>query len=81
MAFSMVLLSAGAKEKKAKKSKKNQPVIEKIFNNEVDSMSYALGMNVGADFAKNLKSIPGQKSNIDLLIKGFSTALKGDSTL
>ena len=56
MAFSMVLLSAGAKEKKAKKSKKNQPVIEKVFNNEVDSMSYALGMNVGADFAKNLKS-------------------------
>ena len=81
MAFSMVLLSAGAIEKKAKKSKKNQVVVETVFNNEVDSMSYALGMNVGADFAKNLKSIPGQKSNIDLLIKGFSTALKGDSTL
>ncbi len=81
VAFSLVFASAGAKEKKQKKQKNAQVVVEKVFNNEVDSMSYALGMNVGADFAKNLKSIPGQKSNIDLLIKGFSTALKGDSTL
>lgn len=80
MALSVIFVSAEAKEKKAKKSKK-EAVIEKVFNNAVDSMSYALGMNVGADFAKNLSSIPGGKSNIDLLIKGFSTAMKGDSTL
>lgn len=80
MAASMVFVSAEAKEKKAKKSKK-EPVIEKVFKNDVDSMSYALGMNVGADFSKNLKGIPGGKSNIDLLIKGFATAMKGDSTL
>ena len=80
MALSVIFVSAEAKDKKAKKSKK-EPVIEKIFNNAVDSMSYALGMNVGADFAKNLSSIPGGKSNIDLLIKGFYTAMKGDSTL
>lgn len=80
MALSVIFVSAEAKEKKAKKSKK-ETVIEKVFNNAVDSMSYALGMNVGADFAKNLSSIPGGKSNIDLLIKGFSTAMKGDSTL
>ena len=44
-------------------------------------MSYALGINVGTDFAKNLKGIPGGKSNIDLIIKGFNTAMKGDSAL
>jgi FKBP-type peptidyl-prolyl cis-trans isomerase len=53
----------------------------KVLTNDVDSMSCALGLNVGNDFAKNLKGIPGGKSNIDLLIKGFSTAMKGDSAL
>lgn len=79
-ALSIVFVSADAKEKKAKKSKK-EPVVEKVLQNEVDSMSYALGLNVGADFAKNIKSIPGGKSNVDLLIKGFATAMKGDSAL
>lgn len=49
--------------------------------NGVDSMSYSLGVNMGADLAQNLKNIPGGKSNVDLLIKGFSAAVKGDSTL
>lgn len=79
MAFSIVLVSADAKKKKENAT--TVPVVEKVFANEVDSMSYALGMAVGADFGKNLSSIPGGKSNVDLLIKGFSTALKGDSTL
>lgn len=52
-----------------------------LFSNDVDSMSYALGMNMGADLAQNLKNIPGGKSNLDLIIKGFSAALKGDSTI
>ncbi|MFZ4583128.1 MAG: FKBP-type peptidyl-prolyl cis-trans isomerase [Paludibacter sp.] len=78
-----VFASVSAKEKKSKKDK-NAPApvcCVKVFTNDVDSMSYALGMNVGADFSKNLKAIPGGKSNIDLLIKGFATAMKGDSTL
>ena len=78
-----VFASVNAKEKKSKKDKNaTAPVCcMKVFTNDVDSMSYALGMNVGADFSKNLKAIPGGKSNIDLLIKGFATAMKGDSTL
>ncbi len=82
-AFALIFTSADAKEKKEKKSKKAQAsaVVEPVFKNDVDSMSYALGVNVGNDFAKNLKGIPGGKSNIDLLIKGFATAMKGDSTL
>jgi FKBP-type peptidyl-prolyl cis-trans isomerase len=80
-AAALVLASADAKDKK-KKGKDVAPVaIANVLTNEVDSMSYALGMNVGADFARNLKGIPGGKSNVDLLIKGFATAMKGDSTL
>jgi FKBP-type peptidyl-prolyl cis-trans isomerase len=52
-----------------------------VLVNDVDTMSYALGLNVGSDFAKNLKAIPGGKSNIELLIQGFSTAMRGDSSL
>ena len=58
------------------------PVVpEVIMTNAIDSMSYALGVNMGADFAKNLESIPGGKSNVDLIIKGFTQAMKKDSTL
>ncbi len=68
------------------KSKKKKEVAVatvpvKVLTNDVDSMSYALGMNVGGDFVKNIKGIPGGKYNIDLLIKGFATAMKGDSTI
>ena len=82
IAISLILGSVEAKEKKNKKSK-NAPIIEKVqvFTNDVDSMSYALGINVGNDFAKNLQGIPGGQSNIDLVIKGFTTAMKKDSAL
>jgi len=80
MALSIIFVSAEAKSKKAKKTNV-LPVVEKVFTNEVDSMSYALGLNVGADFSKNIAGIPGGKSNIDLIIKGFTTAMKGDSAL
>jgi FKBP-type peptidyl-prolyl cis-trans isomerase len=78
-AVSFVLVSAVAKQKKTEKTLPTPPVV--VFANGVDSMSYALGMNVGADFGRNIKGIPGGKTNLDLLIKGFSSALKGDSTL
>ena len=80
VAISLVFASADAKDKK---NKKNPPVVAPVtvFTNQVDSMSYALGMNVGADFAKNIKQIPGGKFNMDLLIKGFTTTMRGDSAL
>jgi FKBP-type peptidyl-prolyl cis-trans isomerase len=83
-AVSFVFASSDAQLFKSKAKKTVEPVVVapvNILTNDVDSMSYALGLNVGNDFAKNLKGIPGGKSNIDLLIKGFSTAMKGDSAL
>jgi len=68
-------------EAKSKKPEKPVQVPVQVLTNDVDSMSYALGLNVGSDFAKNLKAIPGGKSNVDMLIKGFTTAMKGDSSL
>jgi FKBP-type peptidyl-prolyl cis-trans isomerase len=79
-AISVGLLSVNAKAKKAIVPPP-PPAPVAIFANNVDSMSYALGLNVGGDFGKNIAKIPGGKSNIDLLIKGFATAMKGDSAL
>ena len=78
-AISFVFASTEAKSKKPEKTVVQAPV--NVLVNDVDSMSYALGLNVGTDFSKNLKGIPGGKSNLDLLIKGFTTAMKGDSSL
>ena len=76
-AISLIFSSADAKTKKPKKVVETVPV--NVLTNNVDSMSYALGLNVGSDFAKNIKGIPGGKYTIDLVIKGFTTAMKGDS--
>lgn len=85
LALALTALNAGleAKEKKQKKSKKKAKieVVEKFLLNDVDTMSYSLGINVGTDFSKNLAQIPGGKVNKEVLIKGFTQALKGDSTL
>lgn len=85
IAASMVLATtahAGVFDKKKKKEPAVAPAAPvKVFTNSVDSMSYALGMNVGTDFAKNIKAIPGGKYNVDLLVKGFTACMKGDSTL
>ena len=45
----------------------------------LDSVSYALGMQVGSDLAKNLESIPGGPLQMDLFIEAMTKELKSDS--
>jgi FKBP-type peptidyl-prolyl cis-trans isomerase len=45
----------------------------------VDSVSYAIGVNFGSGLKENLKTLPGKPANVDALIAGFITAVKGDS--
>ena len=45
----------------------------------VDSASYVIGINTGANYRTNLKTLPGGEANIDDLIAGFIQAIKGDS--
>ena len=49
------------------------------LNTAVDSASYAIGINTGANYRTNLKTLPGGEANIDDLIAGFIQAIKGDS--
>jgi FKBP-type peptidyl-prolyl cis-trans isomerase len=45
----------------------------------VDSVSYAIGVSTGTGYRENLKTLPGEKANVDDLIAGFIQAIKGDS--
>jgi FKBP-type peptidyl-prolyl cis-trans isomerase len=79
LSLSAIFLITSAEAKKPKKITEEAPV-QKLTTN-IDSMSYALGVSVGADFIKNLKTIPGGQFNIDWLIQGFISGMKKDSTL
>jgi FKBP-type peptidyl-prolyl cis-trans isomerase len=82
-----VVVAASAKEKKPKKEKKSKQQIEvvselvNIFSNEVDSMSYALAVNIASDLLKNMKTLPNGAYNSELFLKAFNAVMKGDSVL
>jgi FKBP-type peptidyl-prolyl cis-trans isomerase FkpA/FKBP-type peptidyl-prolyl cis-trans isomerase FklB len=46
----------------------------------IDSASYAIGINYGAGLKQNLQTLPGGPANIDALIEGFVSGMKGDSS-
>lgn len=45
------------------------------MKNENDSLSYALGVNLGNMFKENISQIPGGKAKVDSVIKGFKAGL------
>lgn len=51
------------------------------LTNAVDSMSYALGLNLGNEISGTLADIPGGELNIESLLSGFQTALRKDPAL
>lgn len=80
-AVCLVLTSAVAKDKKKKSDAPVADVCKQVFFNQVDSMSYALGMNVGTGLNKSIKTLPDGKVNLDVFIKALNSSLKGDSLL
>lgn len=48
---------------------------------DIDSVSYAIGVNTGLSYKQNLESFPGGQANVDDMIAGFANALKGDTTM
>jgi FKBP-type peptidyl-prolyl cis-trans isomerase len=78
-----VVAGAEAKEKKPRKGKKAEVVavvpVAPVLATKVDSMSYALGVNIGTDLTNNLKTLPGGVYNKEVFLKAFNDVLKGDS--
>jgi len=81
------VLTVGAKEKKAKKTSKSKAQVEVLaepsvsFNNDVDSMSYALAVNIASDLSRNLETLPNGAYNLELFLNAFNAVMNGDSTL
>ncbi|MDH6356739.1 FKBP-type peptidyl-prolyl cis-trans isomerase [Parabacteroides sp. PF5-9] len=50
------------------------------LSNNVDSVSYALGLANGDGFKQNLTTVPGDPINVDDLLVGFIAGIKGDSS-
>lgn len=46
----------------------------------VDSASYALGLVNGEGFGQNLKTVPGEPIDIDLLLAGMEQGMKNDTS-
>ncbi len=68
-----------------KKDKQVEQIVELvqepefILANDIDSMSYALGVNIGTDLLNNLQTLPGGKYNLDVFLNAFSATMQGDS--
>ncbi|MDR2138086.1 MAG: FKBP-type peptidyl-prolyl cis-trans isomerase [Tannerella sp.] len=45
----------------------------------VDSVCYAIGINYGNGLGSNMETFPGGPANVDALVAGFITAIKGDT--
>ena len=50
------------------------------LSNDIDSVSYAVGLNQGAGIHGQLPTIPGGPLNVDDMIAGFIAGIKGDSS-
>ncbi len=50
-----------------------------VLKTPLDSVSYALGMQVGNDLSKNLETVPGDPLKIDLFIEAMTKELKSDT--
>ena len=75
--FSFSTEAIAQKKKKKKKKDKTEAPATPLMVNELDSISYALGMGV----AKNLHSSGLDSINMRAFDEGFGQILKGDSTL
>ncbi len=78
--FSFIALSScGVLSKNKKQEPIKTPAV--VLTNKIDSISYAVGVNVGEAFKQQMKQFPGGEYNPKVLTQAFSAALQGDTTL
>ena len=70
-------LSAGSVMAQSKKSKSKKMETTQTLKTPLDSVSYALGVNIG----QNLKTQGMDSINVEMLSKAFSDVLKGNTLL
>lgn len=77
--FLLLFISCGSLKKTVELEAVPKPAITLL--NDVDSMSYALGLSMGFDLSRNLETIPGGQVNKEMILLGLEQSLIGDSTL
>lgn len=70
-----MLLGGTVVEAAVKPTKKGGPALK----SSLDTVSYALGVNIGSSLRENLKTFPNGPANINILAEIFVRALKGDT--
>ena len=70
-----VLLGGTMAEAAVKPTKKGGPALK----SSLDTVSYALGVNIGSSLRETLKTFPNGPANINILAEIFVRALKGDT--
>ena len=70
-----MLLGGTMAEAAVKPTKKGGPALK----SSLDTVSYALGVNIGSSLRENLKTFPNGPANINILAEIFVRALKGDT--
>ena len=70
-----MLLGGTVAEAAVKPTKKGGPALK----SSLDTVSYALGVNIGSSLRENLKTFPNGPANINILAEIFVRALKGDT--
>lgn len=70
-----MLLGGTVAEAAVKPTKKGGPALK----SSLDTVSYALGVNIGSSLRENLKTFPNGPANINILAEIFVRTLKGDT--
>lgn len=70
-----MLLGGTMAEAAVKPTKKGGPALK----SSLDTVSYALGVNIGSSLRENLKTFPNGPANINILAEIFVRTLKGDT--
>lgn len=70
-----MLLGGTVVEAAVKPTKKGGPALK----SSLDTVSYALGVNIGSSLRENLKTFPNGPANINILAEIFVRTLKGDT--
>jgi len=63
----------------AKKTAKTATPAATVLKTSLDSVSYALGAQIGIELNKNLETVPGDPLRIELFIEAMSKGLRADT--
>lgn len=83
--FGLLLCSTLCSFAAKKAAKEEAPTIvltkpTENLTNQIDSVSYALGINIGEGLQRDIKNLPGEPINYEVFLRAFSASIKHEPT-